>query len=112
MLETNGGNLPHQWITGDDEMGRSSRFRRDLRVLDEQYLLDVPSNTNIRDIKVEPPAYSGRCRFPKKHLKRVDKWRDSLDKGAWTRSNGSDGKMGTLVLEIVKRRVWARNERS
>ena len=112
MLKTNGGNLPHQWIAGDDEMGRSSRFRRDLRALDEQYLLDVPSNTNIRDIEVEPPAYSGRGRLPKQPFQRVDTWRDSLDKGAWTRINVRDGEKGPLVLEIVKRRVLARTERS
>jgi SRSO17 transposase len=112
MLETNGENLPHSWIAGDDEMGRSSRFRRDLRALDEQYLLDVPSNTNIRDIEVEPPAYSGRGRLPKQPFQRVDTWRDSLDKSAWTRINVRDGEKGPLVLEIVKRRVLARTERS
>ena len=112
MLETNGKNLPHKWIAGDDEMGRSSRFRRDLRALDEQYLLDVPSNTNIRDIEVEPPAYSGRGRLPKQPFQRVDTWRDSLDKDAWTRIKVRDGEKGPLVLEIVKRRVLARTERS
>jgi len=112
MLETNGKNLPHKWIAGDDEMGRSSRFRRDLRALDEQYLLDVPSNTNIRDIEVKPPAYSGRGRLPKQPFQRVDTWRDSLDKDAWTRIKVRDGEKGPLVLEIVKRRVLARTERS
>ena len=50
MLQTNGQYLPHQWIAGDDEMGRSSYFRRRLDGLGEQYLLDIPSNTNIRDM--------------------------------------------------------------
>lgn len=31
MLDEHGLTLPHRWITGDDEMGRSSGFRRDLR---------------------------------------------------------------------------------
>ena len=31
MLRENGGLLPHAWVAGDDEMGRSSRFRADLR---------------------------------------------------------------------------------
>lgn len=112
MLETHGRYLPHQWIAGDDEMGRSSRFRRDLRALDEQYLLDVPSNTNIRDLEVEPPAYCGRGRFPKQPFQRVDTWRDSLPKDAWVRINVRDGEKGPLVLEIVKRRVLARTERN
>ena len=112
MLETHGETLPHQWITGDDEMGRSSRFRRDLRALDEQYLLDVPSNTNIRDLEVAPPTYSGRGRFPKQPFQRVDAWSHSLNKEAWTRIHVRDGEKGPLVLEIVKWRVLARTERS
>jgi SRSO17 transposase len=112
MLKANRQHLPHQWIAGDDEMGRSSRFRRDLRALDEQYLLDVPSNTNIRDREAEPPAYGGRGRVPQQPFQRVDAWCDSLDKDAWTRITIRDGEKGPLVLEIVKRRVVARTERS
>jgi len=112
MLAIKGEYLPHQWIAGEDEMGRSSRFRRDLRALDEQYLLDVPSNTNIRDIEVEPPAYSGRGRFPKQPFQRVEAWCDSLDDDSWTRVDVRDGEKGPLVLELVKRRVLARTERS
>src|SRR4051812_38925502 len=35
MLRQTGPLLPHAWVTGDDEMGRSSRFRAELRGLDE-----------------------------------------------------------------------------
>jgi SRSO17 transposase len=112
MLKNNGKYLPHAWIAGDDEMGRSSRFRRDLRALDEQYLLAVPSNTNIRDMEVEPPAYGGHGQPPKRPFQRVDLWRDSLDKNAWARIDVRDGEKGPLVLEVVKRRVVARTERS
>ena len=34
MLQAYSDFLPHQWIAGDDEMGRSSAFRRHLRELD------------------------------------------------------------------------------
>ena len=112
MLQGKGRHLPHKWIAGDDEMGRSSRFRRDLRALDEQYLLDAPSNTNVRDLQGPWPAYCGRGRFPKQPFQRVDAWRDSLHKDAWARINVRDGEKGPLVLEIVKRRVLARTERS
>ncbi len=112
MLKNNGKYLPHAWIAGDDEMGRSSRFRRDLRALDEQYLLAVPSNTNIRDMEVEPPAYGGHGQPPKRPFQRVDLWRDSLDKNAWARIDVRDGEKGPLVLEVVKGRVVARTERS
>lgn len=111
MLETHGRYLPHQWIAGDDEMGRSSRFRRDLRALEEQYLLDVPSNTNIRDLQGPCPTYGGRGRYPKQPFGRVDAWCDSLTQAAWARIHVRDGEKGPLVLEIVKRRVLARTER-
>ena len=42
MLAESGPLLPHEWITGDDEMGRPYRFRRDLHDLQERYLLAVP----------------------------------------------------------------------
>ena len=59
MLDECGANLPHTWIAGDDEMGRPSGFRRDLRGRGQRYLLAVPSNTLIRDIDAPPPEYSG-----------------------------------------------------
>src|SRR3984885_9548716 len=54
MLDEHGGLLPHAWVAGDDEMGRSSGFRRALAERQEQYLLAVPSNTLIRDLEDEP----------------------------------------------------------
>jgi SRSO17 transposase len=112
MLKNNGRYLPHAWIAGDDEMGRSSRFRRDLRALDEQYLLAVPSNTGVRDLESLPPAYGGRGQPPKQPFQCVDVWCDSLGKKAWTRIDVRDGDKGPLVLEVVKRRVVSRTERS
>jgi len=112
MLKDNGHYLPHAWIAGDDEMGRSSRFRGALRTLNERYLLAVPSNTNIRDLDSSPPAYGGRGQPPKQPFQRVDQWRDSLPGDAWARVDVRDGEKGPLVLEIVRRRVIARTERS
>ena len=50
MLEAHGSQLPHRWITGDDEMGRPAQFRRELQKLGEQYILATPSNTSVRDL--------------------------------------------------------------
>ena len=55
MLDEHGGALPHAWVAGDDEMGRSTRFRRALAQRRERYRLAVPSNTLIRDLAAEPP---------------------------------------------------------
>ena len=45
MLEEVSQLLPQWWIMGDDEMGRSSSFRRELRTSQERYLLPVLSKT-------------------------------------------------------------------
>lgn len=111
MLEGNRALLPHQWITGDDEMGRSSGFRRDLRGLGEQYLLAVPSDTGVRDLEITPPAYSGRGAPVKQPFMRVDRWRAALAEEDWTRVDVRDGEKGPLVTELVKHCVLARTER-
>ena len=110
MLEECGEELPHTWIAGDDEMGRPSRFRLDLRGRGERYLLAVPSNTLIRDMAVPPPQYSGRGRRAKRPFERVDNWCAKLPEDAWTKIDVRDGEKGPLVIEAVKRRVQARTE--
>jgi len=111
MLDEVGELLPHAWIAGDDEMGRSSAFRRKLRDRHEQYLLAVPSNTLIRDLEIEPPLYQGRGTKPKTPFRRVDKWRDSLTEDAWTKLDVRDGEKGPLQVDIVKCRVRAKTDR-
>jgi SRSO17 transposase len=110
MLESNRQYLPHSWITGDDEMGRSSRFRRDLRGLGERYLLDVPSNTKVRNLEAEPPAYCGRGPHPKQPFQRADKWRAALPDSAWTNMTVRDGEKGPLRIGLVTCRVLAKTE--
>lgn len=110
MLDECGTELPHSWIAGDDEMGRSSRFRRDLRGRGERYLLAVPSNTLVRDLDVPAPEYSGRGRRPLSPFLRLDRWRAALPEDAWTRIDVRDGEKGPLVIEVVKRRAQPRTE--
>ena len=111
MLDRHGDKLPHAWITGDDEMGRPYWFRRRLNRLGEQYLLAVPSNTQIRDLEVAPPEYGGRGRYPKRPWIRVDQWLEKLGKEDWLRVDVRDGSKGPLVVEVAKRRVVARTEK-
>ena len=47
--------IPHAWVTGDDEFGRASEFRAELRRRGESYVLDVPCNTLVRDLEARPP---------------------------------------------------------
>jgi SRSO17 transposase len=111
MLREKGALLPHTWIAGDDEMGRSSKFRGELRALNERYLLAVPSNTLIRDGEVEPPPYSGRGVRPKVPFQRVDRWTALLPASAWQTIEVRPGEKGPLTTQIVKRRVQAKEGR-
>src|SRR6476646_3936675 len=83
MLEERGPSLPHAWISGDDELGRSSWFRQELRSRHECYLLAVPSNTAVRDLTAPGPPYGGHGRRPRVPFTRVDRWRAALPETAW-----------------------------
>lgn len=108
MLEDKGHLLPHSWIAGDDEMGRAYWFRQRLCKLKERYLLAVPSNTLIRDLDVDRPAYKGRGPYPERPWQRVDKWTMWLEPSAWTQIDVRDGAKEPLLIEAVKRPVVAR----
>jgi SRSO17 transposase len=111
MLKEHGSQLPHGWIAGDDEFGRSTSFRRDLRALNERYLLAVPSNTLVRDLEAEPPSYCGHGKQPLAPFVRVDRWGKNAPKEAWTRVDVRDGEKGPLVVHVVTRCVLAITER-
>jgi SRSO17 transposase len=110
MLSECVGELPHTWVAGDDEMGRPSGFRLELRNRGERYLLAVPSNTLIRNLEAPLPEYSGRGRHPKNAFMRVDDWCGKLPEDAWTTIDVRDGEKGPLVIEAAKCRVQARTE--
>src|SRR4029077_6987405 len=48
MLDAWREQVPHGWGTGDDELGRHTRFRHDLRERGERYVLGPPA----------PPRYA------------------------------------------------------
>ena len=74
-------------------------------------MLAVPSNTSMRDVEVEPPAYSGRGRRPQRPWHSVEAWSQSLADTAWYRIAVRDGSKGPLVVEAVKRRGVSRTHR-
>src|ERR1700719_2423255 len=78
MLDERGPLLPHAWVAGDDEMGRCSWFRGELRSRGECYLLAVPGNTSVRDLAAPDPPYAGRGSRPRVPFVRVDRWSAAL----------------------------------
>ena len=108
MLREKGDLLPHAWITGDDEMGHSGRFRRELRELGERYVLAVPSNTLVRDLEAAAPEYGGLGQPPKTPFVRAELWREKLGPEAWTQLVVRDGEKGPLMVEVAVCPVLAR----
>src|SRR5215471_12520841 len=111
MLDTWRDQVPHGWITGDDELGRHMRFRHELRERGERYVLGVPCNTIIRDLEAPFPAYAGRGRPPKAPWHSVTQWRQGLNAETWTHLTVRDGEKGSREIEMVRRRVQTRIER-
>ena len=111
MLDLWGDQVPHGWVTGDDELGRHTRFRGELRHRGERYVLGVPCNTTMRDLEAPSPAYQGHGRRPKAPWQSVSAWRRSLTSEGWTRLTVHDGEKGPVEIEMVKRRVQTRLER-
>jgi SRSO17 transposase len=111
MLDMWGDQVPHSWVTGDDELGRHTQFRGELRQRGERYVLGVPCTTTVRDLEGPLPAYQGRGRPPKAPWQSVRAWRQSLTSGAWTRLTVCDGEKGPVGIEMVRRRVQTRLER-
>jgi SRSO17 transposase len=112
MLDEQGSLLPHSWVAGDDEFGRSTDFRRKLRARNERYLLAIPSNSLARDLEATPPAYSGKGKRPMNPFVRVDQWRSAVADDAWTRVDVRDGEKGPLVVHVAQCRVLAIKERT
>jgi SRSO17 transposase len=113
LLRRSGPEVPHRWVVGDDEFGRASEFRAQLRRDGERYLLDVPCNTNIRDLESRRPrrkrAHGGVKR--ERPWVRVDRWATKLPADRWTRMTIRDGEKGPLEVEAVSTRVRARHLR-
>jgi hypothetical protein len=110
MLDLHGGLLPHRWVAGDDEMGRSSWFRQQLRQRGERYLLAVPGNTLVRDLVTPDPPYSGQGRRRRTPFVRADVWRAAVAEEAWQTIAVRDGEKGPLVTQVAWTLVQARTE--
>lgn len=110
MLDERGAALPHAWISGDDELGRSSWFRGQLQARGECYLLAVPSNTLVRDLREPDPPSCGRGRQRRVPFRNVKRWCAALPEDAWQTIEVRDGEKGPVVVQAVRTLVQARTE--
>src|SRR5262250_2455035 len=105
MLDEWRDQVPHGWVTGDDELGRHTRFRQALRERGERSVLGVPCTTAVRDLEASWPAYQGRGRPPKPPWQSVTAWRQTLAPEVWTQLTVQEGEKGPVEIELVTRRV-------
>ena len=108
MIKEQCTKLPHAWITGDDEMGKSAEFRGELREMSEQYLLAVPGNTLVRDLNIALPPCDGRGRPRKSPFQRMENWAKAFPEKAWTTIDVRDGEKGPLEVQMIMARVQAK----
>jgi SRSO17 transposase len=99
--------LPHSWVLGDDELGRPSEFRQALRDRQERYILDVPSNTRVRDLEAPQPRRrtQGRGRQRKVPFLQVQLWAARQPPSAWRKVTLRPGSKGPLEVEAMMRLV-------
>lgn len=111
LLKKDAPRFPHTWIVGDDEFGRPAWFRRSLARRQERYLLEVPSNTSIRDLEAPPPTQpSPRGPAPKTPFVQATVWAHQQPVSRWTRLVVRAGEMGPLEVEAIRIPVQAKDE--
>ena len=97
--------VPHGWVTGDDEFGRASAFREGLRSARQRYVLDVPSNTLVRDLRATRPAGT---RVPP--WENAAAWAARQPARAWRTITVRDGEKRPLRVQAVETMVQAKDD--
>jgi SRSO17 transposase len=101
--------LPHGWVTADDEFGRVAAFRARLRRWHERYAVDVPSNTAIRDLDQKPPRRRGRHGPRRKQrFVSVATWASRQPPTRWHEVEIRAGAKGPLRVKVLSARVQTR----
>ena len=110
LLDRARADLPGRWVTGDDEFGRASDLRGQLRLRGLHYVLDVPCNTLVRDpAQRRPPRRAGgKPLMPP--FERVDAWVARQPGGRWRTVRLRDGEKGPVSVKVLLATVQATEE--
>jgi SRSO17 transposase len=110
LIRTSGQHVPHGWVTGDDEFGRVSDFRAQLRLHRERYVLDVPCNTLVRDPGARRPPLrpGGKSRAPL--FERADAWAARQPKGRWRKMRIRAGEKGWLEVKALQQWMQTKHQ--
>jgi SRSO17 transposase len=102
--------LPGGWVVGDDEFGRASALRGELRARELRYVLDVPCNTLVRDPGERRPPRRPGGKPLMSVFERVDCWVARQPGGRWRTVRVRDGQKGPLRVKVLLATVQARDE--
>ena len=110
LLDAGRADLPGDWVVGDDEFGRCSGLRAQLRLRRLRYVLDVPCNTLVRDLSERrPPSHpGGKPRLPV--FERVDRWIARQPAGRWRKVRVRDGAKGPITVKVLLATVQTKDE--
>jgi SRSO17 transposase len=102
--------LPGRWVAGDDEFGRCTALRGQLRLRQLRYVLDVPCNTLVRDLSERRPPACPRGQPRRPLFERVDHWVARQPKGRWRTVAVRDGEKGPLRVQVLLATVQTKDE--
>ena len=102
--------LPGRWVAGDDEFGRCSALRGQLRLRQLRYVLDVACNTLVRDLSERRPPSRPQGKPRRPLFERVDHWVDRQPKGRWRTVTVRDGDKGPLRVKVLLATVQVKDE--
>jgi SRSO17 transposase len=110
LLDAARADLPGAWVAGDDDFGRASGLRAQLRLRRLRYVLDVPCTTLVRDpSERRPPSHpGGQPRLPL--FERVDRWVARQPAGRWRKVRVRDGTKGPLTAKVLLATVQTKDE--
>jgi SRSO17 transposase len=113
MLRVHREGIPHKWIVADAEFGRPAAFREALRDMGEKYVVDVPSDIAVRDLKApRPPRRTGSVgRKREAPFIQVRAWARQASPARWQRFKVRDGEKGPIEVEAIETPVRARIDR-
>jgi SRSO17 transposase len=110
LLDRARADLPCGWVAGDDEFGRCSELRAQLRRRRLRYVLDIPCNTLVRDLteRRAPSRPGGKPRLPL--FERGDRWVARQPAGRWRKVKVRNGAKGPLVVKVLLATVQTKDE--
>jgi SRSO17 transposase len=109
LLRGPGRAMPHGWVVGDDEFGRASDFRAQLRCDRQRYVLDVPCDSLIRDLSGRRPGRPGGP--PRRPAwERVDAWAARQPPRRWRPFTVRGGEKGPLRVQAISQWVQTKDE--